>query len=177
MLHHLLRRQKLKMDLNRNQFLQIVKPFCTELISSLLIECFTLIVILNNGIKVQWSGHTIFWIICFLIFITYYLFTYQIFSFLAFVDFITLSQENITVIIEKVYPFRQGISNDKNVFDKNGKIVVKEYLYYKVVSHDINSKSDSIIFTTTEHLNLENNQKYIITCTKRSKIILSAKPL
>lgn len=96
---------------------------------------------------------------------------------MAFVDYVTLSQENVTVIIDKIYPFRQGMSNDKNVFDKNGKIVVKEYLYYKVVAHDMNSKSDSIIFTTTEHLNLESTPKYIITCTKRSKIILSVKLL
>ncbi len=165
------------MSLNRSQYFQKIKPFLTEFVSSLFIECFTIIVVLNYGFKIQWSGYTIFWLTCFLIFITYYIFTYQIFSFLAFVDYISLSQENISVIIDNVYPFRQGLSNDKNVFDKNGKIIVKEYLYYKVVSHSLDSKFDNIIFTSTEHLNLENNQKYVITCTKRSKIVLSIKKL
>ena len=170
MLHHLLRRQKLKMNLNRNQFLQIVKPFCTELISSLLIECFTLIVILSNGIKVQWSGYTIFWITCFLIFITYYLFTYQIFSFLTFLDLIFLSKNTVDVVIKNEYPFRQGMMNDKNVFDKNGKVVVKEFLYYKVIA---NAADEDFIFTSTKHLNLEKGKKYAVTYSKYSKVIVS----
>lgn len=105
-------------------------------------------------------------------------FTYQIFSFLAFVDFATLSQENVSVTIERVYPFRQGIFNDKNVFDKKGKVVVKEFLYYKIIAHAIDKNvNEKIIFTTTNNFDFETNQNYSVTYAKKSKIILSIKKL